>query len=341
MTKRHQTTRAAAPAANRRFFGYQLSRRSFLRTAAGAGLFLPLLNRIEARAQLGAAPPRRFLIVQRAVGTVFDADNGTATHWRPSGTPSQTAAGSLVLNTGGGTEAALQVGGVSSGFQPLIDKTTIIDGLDIITAGPNALAGASNNGGFKTHEGGMVAIMTGAPAVRRVGQQDHIAGGPSIDQIFLAQSPHLESAVGSLQLGTDARSDRNGVSPRVLSYLTPPAGAQPTLNDPNTMTEVQGPDAIPLFPETNPLAVYQRLFAGLMPGDTEINAEMLAQLRAERGSLIDYLQGDLVRLGNLVPASERGLIDAHVSAIQSLEVTFNAALDAQEGNGTCAILANP
>ena len=77
------------------FFGYKYSRRSFLRTATATGLFLPLLERIEARAQ-GLAAPRRFLVIQRAVGTVRD-------QWLPSGAPSQTAAGDLTLNTGTGS----------------------------------------------------------------------------------------------------------------------------------------------------------------------------------------------------------------------------------------------
>ncbi len=51
------------------FLGYRHSRRSFLRSAAAAGLTVPLLRRIEAHAQ-GLPEPRRLLIIQRAVGTV-------------------------------------------------------------------------------------------------------------------------------------------------------------------------------------------------------------------------------------------------------------------------------
>ena len=37
----------------------------------------------------------------------------------------------------------------------------------------------------------MVALMTGQPALGKVGQQDWCAGGASIDQILLARSPLL------------------------------------------------------------------------------------------------------------------------------------------------------
>ena len=299
---------------SRPFLSYRHSRRSFLATAAGAGILLPLLRRAEVRAQLGVTTIPRFLVVQRAVGTVRD-------QWIPSGTPSQTAVGNLVLNPGAGNRPATAVGGVSAGFEPLRTKMTVIDGIDIVASG-NA-ADPEDNGGDQTHEGGMVAVMTGQPTTRVVGQEDHKASGASIDQILLAQSPALQgTAFGSLQLGTDARSDRNEVAPRVMSYLPPAAGAQPAV------AGARGPDAQPLFPEVQPLAVYQRLFGNLMAGDVNANADQLAQLRLERGSIIDYLQGDLQRLGTVVPVSERPLIDAHVAAIQSLDSSFNVALDA-------------
>lgn len=277
------------------FLSYRFSRRSFLRATAAVGLFLPLIKRWEARAQ-GIESIRRFLVIQRAVGTVRD-------QWLPSGAPSQTAAGNLTLNTGTGTRAAVEVGGVSAAFAPLKSKTTIIDGLDLIAAG-------ADGGGPKTHEGGMVALMTGQPSPQKVGQEDHKAGGASIDRILLANSPLLQGTpIDSLYLGTDARSDRNEVSPRVLSYEPPPTDAP-------TPAGALGPLAIPLYPEIEPLEVYTRVFAGLMGGDPAQNEAQLAQLRAERKSIIDYLRGDLERLESLAPSSEKGLIDAHVAAIQ-------------------------
>jgi hypothetical protein len=83
-------------------------------------------------------------------------------------------------------------------------------------------------GGANTSEGGTVALMTGVPTLGLVGQQDHCAGGESIDQLFLDQSPVLGGAgalmsnrtpFGSLQLAADVRSSRDEVAPRA------PAGA--------------------------------------------------------------------------------------------------------------------
>jgi len=291
---------------------YQHSRRSFLRGATALGLTLPLLERIEARAQ-GMAPPPRFLVIQRAVGTVRE-------QWLPSGTPSQTATANLTLNSGTGNRAARLVGGVSSAFAPLKAKTTIIDGLDVISAGPGG-------GGRKTHEGGMVAIMTGQPTTRKVGQEDHKAGGASIDQIFFERSALLKGSGANpftLYLGTDGRADRNEVSPRVLSYQAPLPGAQPA-------SGAMAPDARPLYPELEPSEVYTRILGKLMPDQPGLTPEQIMQLRAERKSIVDYLRGDLTRLSTLAPASEKSLIDAHVEALKSLETSFNAAIDALGG----------
>lgn len=285
------------------FLGYKYSRRAFLGSATAAGLTLPLLYRIEALAQ-GMPEPRRLLVIQRAVGTVRE-------QWLPTGTPSATASGNLVLNRGTGVRAAAGVGGVSAAFEPLRAKTTIIDGLNIVASGS----------GDRTHEGGMVAVMTGQPTTRKVGQEDHKAGGASIDQIFLDRSSWLQGTrVPSLSLGTDARSDRGEIAPRVLSYRPPPAGA---VAEPGA----RGPDAVPIFPTIEPVVAYSQLFGSVIGNDPNQTAAQLARLRVERKSLVDYLRKDLSRLETLVPVSERPLIDAHVEAVRSLETSFNSALD--------------
>ncbi len=108
----------------------------------------------------------------------------------------------------------------------------------------------------------MVALMTGVPTLGYIGQQDHCAGGPSIDQLLLQKSPVLggpnfanPTPFGSLQLAADIRSDRDEVAPRVLSYLGPAIGVL----DPALARQ-------PLFPETSPLNVYTRLFGSALPG---------------------------------------------------------------------------
>ena len=177
-----------------------MARRSFLRACGGsAALLLPLLRDIEARAS-GAAAPLRFLVIQKPLGVQWPL-------WRPA------------AHTATTTDFTLPV--CSAPFEPLRAKMAMIDGLTISTTKT-----AGGDGGNFSAEGGMVALMTGQPALGKYGQQDWCAGGASIDQILLARSPLLGGAawarptpIGSLQLAADIRSDRDEVAPRVLSYL--------------------------------------------------------------------------------------------------------------------------
>ena len=213
---------------------YKMARRSFLRACGGsAALLLPMLRSIEARAA-GAAAPLRFFVLHHPLGTQIDL-------WRPAGT---------------GTTSNFTLPSSSAPFAPLQSKMVMIDGLHIVTARKGG-----GNAGAQTHEGGMVALMTGQETLGQIGQQDHVAGGASIDQIFLAKSPLLggpntgkPTPFGSLQLAADIRSDRDEVAPRVLSYLDPVPG-QTDLNKARQ----------PLYPETQPLNVFTRLFGGGMP----------------------------------------------------------------------------
>jgi Protein of unknown function (DUF1552) len=283
---------------------YKMARRSFLRGCGGsAALLLPLLRSIEARAQ-GVAAPLRFLVIHHPLG----AAPGLST-WRPGATATTT---SFVLPA------------ESAAFAPLQSKMVMIDGLNIITASK----AAGNNGGANTHEGGMVALMTGVPALGQIGQQDHCAGGPSMDQLLLARSPLLggpatpstgkPTMFGSLQLAADIRSDRDEIAPRVLSYLPPTANA-----DINLARQ-------PLYAETQPLTTFNRIFGGALPMGTNTGA-----LLANRLSILDFMRSDLTRMRTLVPASEKPKLDTHAAAIQQLEASIRATLGPVTTGGTC------
>ena len=273
---------------------YRIARRAFLRGCGGSfALLAPLLRGMEARA-LGMPAPLRFLVIQRPCGTELDL-------WRPAAAATTT---SFTLPVD------------SAPFAPLQSKMVMIDGLNLICVGPTG-----NSGGQNTAEGGMVALMTGVPTLGQIGQQDHAAGGPSIDQLLLARSPVLGGAgspmgsrtlFGSLQLAADIRSDRDEVAPRVLSYLPPTP-------NPDISYARQ-----PLYPETQPLNTFQRLFGGALPAGSDS-----AALLAEKLSVLDYMRSDLTRLRTLIPASEKVKLDAHASAIQNLEASIRASLPAQ------------
>jgi hypothetical protein len=282
---------------------YLIARRAFLRGCGGSlALLAPLLRSIEARAQ-GLPAPLRFLIIQRACGTELDL-------WRPTATATTTTF-TLPLN--------------SAPFTPLQSKMVMIDGLNLVCVGPNG-----DYGGQNSAEGGMVALMTGVPTLGRIGQQDHVAGGPSIDQLLLARSPLLggggapmgsRTPFGSLALSADTRSDRDEVAPRVLSYLPP------------TPNPSIGLARQPIYPETQPLNTFLRLFGGAVPAGSNS-----AALLAQKLSVLDFMRSDLTRLRSLIPASEKVKLDAHADAIQHLEASIRASLPAQ---GTCVVPARP
>jgi hypothetical protein len=280
---------------------YQMARRAFLRGCGGSlALLAPLLRSIEARAQ-GMPAPLRLLIIQRACGTELDL-------WRPTATATTTTF-TLPLD--------------SAPFAPLQSKMVMIDGLNLVCAGPSG-------GGVSSAEGGMVALMTGVPTLGMIGVQDHVAGGPSIDQLLLARSPVLGGAgaamgsrtpFGSLALSADVRSDRDETAPRVLSYLPPTA-------NPSIALARQ-----PIYPETQPLNSFIRLFGGAVPaGSTS------AALFARKLSVLDFMRSDLTRLRTLIPASEKLKLDTHADAIQQLEASIRASLPAQ---GTCVVPPRP
>ena len=278
---------------------YRMARRSFLRACGGsAALLVPLLRDIEARAD-GAGAPLRFLIIHKPLGVQWPL-------WRPAATA---------------TTTTFTLPACSAPFEPLRSKMAMIDGVNIV----------ATPGGAGTAEGGVVALMTGQPVLGKVGAQDWCAGGASIDQILLARSPVLggpasatRTQVGSLQLAADIRADRDEVAPRVLSYLD----ALPNQTD---ITKARQP----LYPETQPLAVFNRLFGGGLPPGTDT-----ARLLAQKLSVLDFMRKDLARLRTLIPASEKARLDQHADAIQKLEATIRASLPTGPG-GACTVPATP
>jgi len=279
---------------------YQLKRRSFLQACGGsAALFAPLLRSIEARAQ-GAKAPLRLLIVHHPLG----AAPGLAS-WRPNASATT-------------TDFTLPF--ESAPFEPLKPYMSMIDGLNVVFATRDANA----NSGQNTHEGGMAVIMTGVPVLGRIGQQDHAAGGASIDQLLLDNSPLLggpkqkdATSFGSLQLAADVRSDRDEVAPRTLSY-------RPVLSGQTDINKARQPMA----PETQPINVYKRIF-----GDTTMMGSDAAKILAQKKSVLDYLRGDLARMQTLIPASEKDRLEAHATAITQLETSIQQTYGSTVGMG--------
>ena len=156
----------------------------------------------------------------------------------------------------------------------------------------------------------MAVIMTGVPVLGKIGREDHAAGGASIDQLLLDNSPLLGGPMrtdatpfGSLRLAADVRSDRDEVAPRTLSY-------RPTLTNQTDISKARQPMA----PDTQPLNVYGRVFGNVVPTETDP-----ATILAQKKSVLDYVRGDLARMQTLIPASEKDRLAAHATAITQLE----------------------
>lgn len=291
---------------------YKVKRRSFLQACGGsAALLAPLLRSIEARAQ-GAKAPLRLLIVHHPLGAAPGLGS-----WRPNA--SATTTSFTLPFESAPFEAA--------GLKPYM---SMVDGLNVVFATRDANA----NSGQNTHEGGIATIMTGVPVLGRVGQQDHVAGGASIDQLLLNSSPLLggpgqkdATPFGSLRLAADVRSDRDEVSPRTLSY-------GPTMAGQTDLNKARNPLTI----ETQPLNVYTRVFGGATMTGTDA-----AKILAQKKSVLDYLRGDLARMQTLVPASERDRLAAHATSITQLETSLQQTYGTMSGGmgGTCLKPAMP
>ena len=284
---------------------YRFARRSFLRAAGGSAVLLaPLLRSIETRAQ-GMTAPLRLLIIHHPLG----AGPGLAT-WRPTATATTTDF-TLPLETAPFNAAAT----------PLQKYMVMVDGLNVVTPS-----------GQNTHEGGLVAVMTGVNALGKgTTQQDWAAGGPSIDQLLLANSPMLggptqatKTMFGSLQLAADVRSDRDEVAPRVLSYRPPIAGT-------DVFQRRQ-----PLFPETEPLNVFNRIFGAALPSGIDA-----PRVLAQKLSVLDFMRSDLARMRTLIPASEKNRLDVQATAIQKLESSLRQAYASTPNTAVCVKPATP
>jgi hypothetical protein len=289
---------------------YKFKRRSFLRACGGtAALLAPLLRSIEGRAQ-GMKAPLRLLILHHPLGAAPGLGS-----WRPNA--SATTTSFTLPFESAPFEAA--------GLKPYM---VMVDGLNMVFATRNS----SQNSGQNTHEGGMAVMMTGVPVLGRIGQQDHAAGGASIDQLLLDNSPVLggpkqtvKTPFGSLQLAADVRSDRDEVAPRVLSY-------RPILSGQTDISKARQP----MYPETQPLNIYKMVFGGSIMTGTDTS-----KILAQKLSMLDYLRGDLARMQTLVPSSEKVRLDVHADAIAQLEASIRQTYGTTTTTPACTKPAMP
>ncbi|HVY47742.1 MAG TPA: DUF1552 domain-containing protein [Minicystis sp.] len=142
------------------------NRRRFLRGVGGIVLALPFLESAGPRGAAAAPPPKRFVVMFTANGTVKEL-------WRPTG-----------------TETSFTLSPILSPLAPYKDKLVVIDGVDEESSyhGP----------GDAGHSSAMGHLLTGTELID-VGQGEFWAGGISVDQL-IAQRVGQHTQLGSLEL---------------------------------------------------------------------------------------------------------------------------------------------
>lgn len=137
------------------------------------------------------------------------------------------------------------------------------------------------------HEGGMGAMLTGGGAAG-------VTGGKSLDQ-YVAAELGSPTRFSSLELGV-LTSNWGGSNQTRMSYSAP-----------NTY----------VTPDDRPASLFGRLF-----GDTSLDAQAQARIRANRRSVLDLLRGDIQSIRTRASASEALKLDEHLEAIRRLEIQF-------------------
>ena len=157
-----------------------LSRRTFLRGAAGATLALPWLEATHARAQTGAPMPRRLLVIAHHQGTQLD-------RWRPAG-----------------TGADFPLSPLLSPFEPIRDRMTVLSGIDNLVrqemSGDGHMPAARSMATAHAFSQSLDEAGRLVPGGRSV--QNGPAGGPSFESVVArrqagdAPHPRLDFRVG-------------------------------------------------------------------------------------------------------------------------------------------------
>ncbi len=174
-------------------------------------------------------------------------------------------------------------GEITAPLEPFKSDLVVIDGLFIDIDGQVG------------HHAHMARMWTGAPlddtpifTNSQAGKSFGWGTGISVDQFVAAAIE--DTPVRSLELAVNT-----------------------VFEDPRTRMIYSGPKQ-PITPRGNPFDVYNLLFSG---GVDDVDA--LAQLKARRRSVLDFVGGRLDRLYPVIGQGDRVKVDAHLAAIQEIE----------------------
>ncbi len=183
-------------------------------------------------------------------------------------------------------KGALALSPILEPLQAWRERLTVLTHLDMTSA---------NNGPGDGHGKGIGHLWTGtemwgSPLTGDVWW----AGGPSVDQV-IADAVGTSTAFRSLELGVQVQGSR------VYDRMIYRAAAQP------------------LPPETDPQALYQRLFSS--PGS---DPALVALRRSRRKSVLDFVGDQLGQVEKTVSQADRVRLDAHLSSVRELEHRLDA-----------------
>lgn len=85
----------------------------------------------------------------------------------------------------------------------------------------------------------------------------------------------------------------------------------------------------------NPLTVFQRVFANVMPTNTMPSAAALRAV-AEQKSILDAVQADITRIETRLGPAEKAKLDQHLTAVRDIEQRLSSTASA-----TCTVPAKP
>ncbi len=183
-------------------------------------------------------------------------------------------------------------------LNPLKDKLQVFSGF--------AADGARSHGdGAGDHARANAAILTGTHPRKTSGAD--ISCGVSIDQVAAREIGH-QTRIPSLQLSCEkSRVSGNCDSGYSCAYQFNLSWASPNL---------------PVAAESNPRAVFERLFGSGSPGQRQASYE--ARL-ANRRSILDYVMEDARRMSRRVSSSDQQKIDQYLTSIRTIEQQIQQA----------------
>ncbi len=183
---------------------------------------------------------------------------------------------------------------ITQAFAPLKDDMVIVNGINCPR--DHGWSGDQHAAALITMMGGKKFVaIPGTTAEGDPNAKNIVAPDMTIDQYLLSKVKDLQAAVPSVQSTAYLPSTGGLPSFKVMSYK---ANSQA------------------LFPEYDAAALFKRLFVGDNAG---LTPEEIARRLGQSKSVLDRVNADLARLQGLIPASQKPKLDAHLSALKTLE----------------------